>query len=95
MPSCHHSITDTGDAYLGRLEKKEDNYNGVSGVLQLTNYPPKPASREGYFDDKILLRLNEVLDVIQKQASGANPYFVGSSGLSVGMKLLQEDAFAL
>ena len=72
MSSCHHPITDTGDAYLGRLEKKEGNYNGVSGVFQLMNYPPKPTSRKGYFNDKILLHLNEVLDVIQKQASGAN-----------------------
>ena len=76
MSSRHHSITDTGDTHLGRFEKKEDNYNGVSEVLQLMNYPPKPASREGYFDDKIRLRLNKTLDVLKKRTSGANPNFV-------------------
>ena len=72
MSSRHHPITDTGDAYLWRSEKKEDNRNGVSSVFQLMNYPPKPASRKGYFDDKIRLLLNEALDSLQKQASGAN-----------------------
>ena len=40
------------------------------------NYPPKPASREGYFDDKIRLRLNKTLDFLKKRTSGADPDFV-------------------
>ena len=72
MSSRHHPIADTGDAYIWRLEKKEDNCNRVSGVFQLMNYPPKPTSRKSYFNDKALLLLNEVLDSFKKQASGAN-----------------------
>ena len=71
VPSRHYPITDTGDAHLRRPEIKEDNGNAVSSVFQLMNYPPKPASRKGYFDDKIRLLLNEALDSLQKQASGA------------------------
>ena len=59
VPSRHYPITDTGDAHLRRSEKNEDNRNAVSSVFQLMNYPPKPAPRKGYFDDKIRLLLNE------------------------------------